>query len=252
MDLALITAPAIKAKYRFTIGSILVIALIGCGSAVAPIPTQPNAPTDGGIVAKVGKDIDKTDSRVAAAITVANESADKPTVVKAETAVALSYLPAPSLPDLLFARQRASTGTAEDYKSAIDAGRKLLAKVDSAWATMEADQREAARVSKLKDDRIASLVAEVEQVKRDGVRNYCLMAAGFCGLVALVLSLVGQYMRAGIAGLFALGCASTPFLLESDWFIPGIGGFVFLALILAGFHIFRKPPTPLCDVEKKG
>ena len=74
---------------------IALLALTGCKTS-CDLPKQPDVPTDGGIVNKVGNDLDKSDGRVAAAITVAQENADKPAVVKAETGVALSYLPVPS------------------------------------------------------------------------------------------------------------------------------------------------------------
>ena len=60
---------------------IALLALTGCKTS-CDLPKQPDAPTDGGIVNKVGNDLDKSDGRVAAAITVAQENADKPAVVK--------------------------------------------------------------------------------------------------------------------------------------------------------------------------
>jgi hypothetical protein len=218
---------------------VIALALVGC-STTADIPTQPLAPTDGGIVNKVGSEIDKSDSRLAAAITVASESADKPAVVKAETKVALAYLPPPSPGDLAFARQRAAAADPAAYKAAEDAGRRLLAKIDASWASMEADQKEAARVAKLKDDRIAALVKEVEAAKKDGVVRSAMIGAGFCVLIALGLSLVGQYLRAAVAGLFGLGCASIPFLLETVWFLPSLGGLILAGAVVGGLIAYRK------------
>jgi len=229
---------------------VLCLLLVGCATT-ADLPPQPVAPTDGGVVAKVGSEIDKADSRVAAAITVANESADKPAVVKAETKVALAFLPPPSPGDLAFARQRAASADAAAYKAAEDAGRRLLAKIDASWATMEADQKEAQRVAKLKDDRIAELVKEVEAAKKDGVVRSAMIGAGFCVLIALGLSLVGQYLRAAIAGLFGLGCAAVPFLLETPWFLPSLGGIILAGGIAAAVIAFRKS-RPLPDVPPQG
>lgn len=241
----------IKAKIgsdRFAMGSILVIALValvGCPSVPDPIPAQPNAPTDSGVVDKVGKEIDKADSRLAAAVVVARENAERPAIVRAETGVALSYLPAPSEGDIAFARQRANKADPAEYKRAEDAGRRLLAAIDSTWAKMEADQREAKRISALKDSRIADLVKEVEAVKKDGLRNSSMVGAGFCVLIALGLSLVGQYLRAAVVGLFALGCASVPFLLDTPWFIPTLGAVIFSGIILGGIIAYRKSrPVP--------
>jgi hypothetical protein len=233
---------------RFTIGSILVFALValtGCPTARDPIPDQPVSPTDSGIVDKVGKEIDKSDSRLAAAVTVARENAERPAVVRAETGVALSYLPAPTEADVAFARQRATKADPAEYKRAEDAGRRLLAAIDLTWSKMEANQREALRISSLKDTRIADLTKEVEAVKKDGLRNSSMVGAGFCVLIALGLALVGQYIKAAVAGLFALLCSSVPFLLDTPWFLPILAGVIFSGLIVGGVAAFRKSrPVP--------
>mgnify|MGYP003345208515 CR=1 FL=1 len=76
---------------------LLVIALL----ALTGCPTVPDTQgtgtpsTDPADLSKLGTQIDKSDQRIAAAVTVARENADKPEVVKAETGVALSYLPKP-------------------------------------------------------------------------------------------------------------------------------------------------------------
>lgn len=232
-------------------GSILVfglVALTGCPSVPDPIPAQPVSPTDAGVVDRVGKEIDKSDSRLAAAVVVARENADRPLVVKAETGVALSYLPAPSEADIAFARQRANKADPAEYKRAEDAGRRLLASIDATWAKMEANQREAVRISALKDARIADLVKEVEAVKKEGLRNATMVGAGFCVLIALGLALVGQYLRAGVAMIFAVLCSSIPALLDTPWFIPALGGTIFLAIAVGAVVAYRKsrpvvPPT---------
>jgi hypothetical protein len=94
---------------------LLSLVLAGCSSKPQALPVQPDAPTSANIVDKVGKELDKIDGRVAAAVTVAKENADKPEVVKAETGVALSYLPKPSEGDIAFARQRAAVPEAEGF-----------------------------------------------------------------------------------------------------------------------------------------
>jgi len=243
---------AIKAKSgldRFTIGSILVatiIALSGC-SSTPEIPQQPDAPTDGGIVNKVGNDLDKSDGRVAAAVTVARENADKPTVVKAETGVALSYLPKPSDGDVAFARQRAaSSPDSAAYKAAEDAGRKLLAKINDDWAKMEAQQKEAARVSALKDAKIKELEAKILEVESEARKNlYTLAAIGLMVIGGLAMAF-GRYMAG--AGLLATGLfiGAVPFLFGTVWFIPSVGGMVIIGIIVAYVHFFRKPNVPPC------
>lgn len=80
----------------------LVISLLmaGCATSLDPLPKQPDAPTSESIVAAVGKQWDTADAKVSAAISIAKENADKPEVVRSETAVALSFLPSPMLANL--------------------------------------------------------------------------------------------------------------------------------------------------------
>jgi hypothetical protein len=233
---------------RFTIGSILVvtiIALYGCSSP-PDIPKQPDAPTDGGIVNKVGNDLDKSDGRVAAAVTVARENSDKPTVVKAETGVALSYLPKPSEGDVAFARQRAAKGDPTEYKAAEEYGKKLLAKINEDWSKMEAQQKEAARVSALKDSKIKELEVKILEVESEARKNlYTLAAIGLMVIGGLAMAF-GRYMAG--AGLLATGLfiGAVPFLFGTVWFIPSVGGMVIVGVIVAYVHFFRKPNVAPC------
>jgi len=174
----------------------------------------------------VGSQIDKSDSHVAAAVTVARENADKPEVVKAETSVALSYLPRPSDESVALARQRASRADQKDYASAVAFGQKLLAQIDSNWAKMEADQKEAARVSKLKDDRIADLMNEMDRVKQDAAANiWTMTGSGLVVVGGLVCAFVG--VRAGapiiLCGAFA---GALPFFFGSPYFSIVAGSFL--------------------------
>ena len=199
---------------------LLLVALAGCASwSKPPVPKQPEAPTDGGVMSKVGKDLDKVDGRVAAAVTVAKENADKPEVVKAETGVALSYLPAPSEGDVAFARQRAAKADQKAYKDAEEYGKQLLKKINADWSKMEADQKEAKRVSDLKDRRIEELVAEVERVKKEASKSiWTLLGAGLFAVGALTSVFLGP--RLGIplllCGAFAGG---VPYIIDSPYFL---------------------------------
>lgn len=202
--------------------SLLVISLLmaaGCSTSSRPeLPEQPNAPTNPDIVASVGKDWDKIDGRVAAAVKVARENKDKPAVVEAETGVALSYLPNPSEGDVAFARQRAAKADQKDYAEAVAYGKKLLAKIDADWAKVQADQKEASRISKLKDDRIAALTAEVEQVKKDAAKNiWTITGAALAVIGAIATALTGP--KVGIplilCGAF---CGAVPFIIDSEYF----------------------------------
>jgi hypothetical protein len=147
--------------------SLLVIALCltGCSTSPEPLPKQPDAPTKESVVTTLGKDLDKTDHRVGAALVVIERNATSPKVVVAESRLAQSYLPAPPEADVAFALARASKGDtpagALDYKKQMEFGRKLATAVTLAWEKLEADQKESLRVSQLKDARIKELTAEV-------------------------------------------------------------------------------------------
>mgnify|MGYP006280813413 CR=1 FL=1 len=225
---------------------IALLALTGCKTS-CDLPKQPDAPTDGGIVNKVGNDLDKSDGRVAAAITVAQENADKPAVVKAETGVALSYLPVPSEGDVAFARQRASKADPSEYAKANEYGKRLLASINASWARMEADQKEALRVSALKDAKIKELEAKILQVESDARKNlYTLAAIGLMVIGGLAMAF-GRYMAG--AGLLATGLfiGSVPYLFGTIWFIPSVGAITLIGIIVAYVHFFRKPNVPDTD-----
>ena len=198
---------------------VLLLLLAGCSHTEKPLPKQPEAPTDGGVMTKVGADLDKVDGRVAAAVTVARENADKAAVVKAETGVALSYLPIPSEAEVAYARQRAAKADAKAYAEAEAYGKKLLASIDAQWAKMEADQKEAKRVSDLKDARIAELAVEIERVKKDqAAQTWTWVGALLAVAGALALAFLGP--KAGISLLLGGAfCGAVPFIIDSPAFI---------------------------------
>jgi hypothetical protein len=209
------------------------LALVGCKSAPKqePIPVQPPAPTKESSVTTLGKDLDKTDHRVASALVAIERNADKPKVVVAESRLAQSYLPSPPEGDVAFALARAAKGSEIDYKKQMEFGRKLATAVNVAWERVEADQREAKRVSDLKDTRIKELTAEIERIKQESAFEIwtvtgaalvvigglacafasikigipILMAGAFAGAVPHIIS--SQYFE-WIAGSVLLACAS--------------------------------------------
>jgi hypothetical protein len=199
--------------------------------------------------AKVGDQIDKADQRVAAAVTVARENADKPEVVKAETSVALSFLPAPSPDSLAYVRARVARANPEEYKRVEEAGRKLLAVIDSNWAKAEQDAAKNKAALDNANKQITALKAEVEQVRTEGVRNAFAVAAGICFLAALAMALLGQYLRAGAAFIIGSAIGALPFLFNSPYFLPSVGAFVLLAVALLWLHL-RKRPCP--DAAQEG
>lgn len=230
---------------------ILLLALAGCSSwSKPPVPKQPDAPTDGGIVSTVGTQLDKVDGRVAAAVTVARENKDKPAVVEAETGVALSYLPVPSDADVAYARQRASRNDQKAYKDAEAYGKKLQAEVEAGWKKMEETQREAKRVSDLKDRRIEELAAEIERVKKEASKSvWTLLGAGLFAVGALTSVFLGP--RLGIplllCGAFAGG---VPYIIDSPYFLWVAIGTAAIAAGLGLWWVWDKvrdavnKPTP--------
>ena len=202
---------------------IAVLALTGCslfrkGDALPPLPVQPPAPTKPDNVTTLGKDLDKTDHRVGAALVAIERNADRPKVVVAESRLAQSYLPAPPLADIAFAEARAAKADPIDYAKQMAYGRTLATAVNKAWERLEADQSEAKRVSDLKDARIKELTAEVEAVRKEGSRNLWSMA-GVAVAVAGALAFAFTGPRIGLP-LLACGAAmgAFPFVVESPHF----------------------------------
>ena len=202
---------------------IAVLALTGCslfrkGDAVPPLPVQPPAPTKPDAVATLGKDLDKTDHRVGAALVAIERNAASPKVVVAESRLAQSYLPSPPEADVAFAVARATKADPVDYAKQMEFGRKLATAVNKAWEKLEADQKEAARVSQLKDARIVELTKEVERVKKDmSSQTWTLVGAGLAVCGALCLAFLGP--RIGLPLLLCGAfCGSVPFIIDSPWF----------------------------------
>lgn len=218
--------------------AICVSLLAGCSSRPAPLPKQPNAPTSEGIVQTVGKQWDIADAKVAASVAIARENAEKPEVVRSETSVALSYLPAPSDAELALARQRAAKADQKDYAEAIAYGKKLLAQIDANWAKVEADNREALRVSQLKDARIAELTAEVERVKREASANlWTLAGVGIAVVGAIATAFVGP--KVGIPLLLSgAAIGAFPFVVDSEYFSYIAGGSLVLASALGIWYLW--------------
>jgi hypothetical protein len=211
--------------------AIAVLALAGCKSkpADAPLPVQPPAPTKPDAVQTLGKDLDKTDHRVGAALVAIEKNADKPKVVVAESRLAQSYLPPPPEADVAFAVARATKADPIDYAKQMEFGRKLATAVNKAWEKLEADQKEAARVSGLKDARIVELTKEVERVKKDAsAQTWTLVGAGLAVTGALCLAFLGP--RIGLPLLLCGAfCGSVPFIIDSPWFEYAAGATIVIS-----------------------
>ena len=201
---------------------IAALALTGCSvfrKPAEPLPVQPPAPTKESVVTSLGKDLDKTDHRVASALVAIERNADKPKVVVAESRLAQSYLPAPPEADVAFAIARATKADPIDYAKQMEFGRKLATAVNKAWEKLETDQAEAFRVSQLKDKRIEELTQEVARVKKDASNNvWTLTGAGLAVIGALTTAFMGP--RIGIPLLLCGAfCGSVPFIIDSPWFL---------------------------------
>jgi len=199
---------------------IALVALAGCKSkpSETPLPKQPDAPTKPDVVQTLGKDLDKTDHRVASALVAIERNADKPKVVVAESRLAQSYLPQPPEQDVQFAMARATKADPVDYAKQMAFGRQLATSVTKAWEKLETQQAEALRVSQLKDARIVELTNEVEAVRKEASRNiWTLAGAGLAVLGAVTTAFAGP--RIGLP-LLACGAAmgAFPFVVESPHF----------------------------------
>jgi len=224
------------------------LALVAC----TPAQDTTGTGTPTADLGTLGTQIDKADQRVAAAVTIARENADKPDVVKAETGVALAYLPKPDAQTLDYVRNRVTRANPEEYKRAEDAGRKLLAVIDANFAKAEADAQKNKAALDNANKQITALKAEVEQVRTEGVRNAFAVAAGICFLAALAMALLGQYLRAGAAFLIGGAIGSLPFVFNSPYFLPAVGLLVVVGLAF-GWLQFRKPPCPdAAQEDQKG
>ena len=217
---------------------LLVISLLMAGCATSPkaLPEQPLGPTSPSVVATVSKQWDQADAKVSAAISIAKENADKPAVVRSETAVALSFLPPPEAGELAIARARAANpADRKTYDQAEAYGKRLLAQIDTSWLKVQTDTFEALRVSQLKDARIVELTKAVDQAKKDAAANMWTLA----GIAVAVLGAAAMVFTGPRIGgtLLASGAAigAFPFVVDSPYFTYIAGGTLALA---AGLGIY--------------
>ena len=224
---------------------IALAALTGCSllrksPTDVPLPKQPDAPTTPSVVQTLGKDLDKTDHRVASALVAIERNADKPKVVVAESRLAQSYLPAPPEADVAFSMARAAKADPVDYARQMAFGRQLATAVTKAWEKLEADQAEAKRVSGLKDARIVELQAEIERVKADASKNiWSLLGAGLFACGALTTAFLGPRLGVPLLACAALA-GSVPFIYDSPAFMWVAIGTAAIASGLCLWWLFDK------------
>jgi len=201
------------------------LALAGCSSET--LPKQPEAPTEGSAIKQVGQDVEARSNKVAAAVTVVKENADKPHIVQAEAGVALGFLHAPSPGELAIARMRVTGNDPKSYQSAAEEGEKLVAKINSDLAKALSDQAEAKKVSDLKDARIAEL--ERQLADSDG-RLWTIAGIGLVVIGGLIWWFLKDAKGAMTIAGVGLMCGAYPRVMDSPWFMwIAIGSLAFCA-----------------------
>ena len=215
---------------------LLVIALLLAGCATTPPVPEPVP--EQGTLDVVGKKEDKLESRTSAAVAVAKANAEKPEVVRSELSVAEAGLPPPSAADLLFAQARAAKADPKAYEVSVANAAKAKADIDAMWHKLESEQKANAEIMSKMVGEIDTLKKQVDEAKKEGQRNlYAMVAAGMMVLGGFAIAF-GRVMIG--AGLLVSGVCigAVPFLLDSAWFLPSVGGVFFLGLLLAGWHIY--------------
>ena len=216
---------------------ILVITLLLAGCATTPAPTPEPVPAQGTLDV-VGKKEDKLESRTAAAVSVAKAHADKPEVVRAELTVAEAGLPRPSPEDLAYAVARAAKNDPNAYAANVANAAAARADINAMWLKLEAEQKQNAEVMSKMVGEIDTLKKQVDEAKKEGQRNlYAMVAAGMMVLGGFAIAF-GRVMIG--AGLLVSGVCigAVPFLLDSPWFLPSVGGLFLVGLLLGGWHLY--------------
>ena len=219
---------------------LLLVLLAGC-STLPPVDPDPTPGKD--TLTNVGEKLDKADSRVSAAITVAKEIIPTtPAVAIKELDVALSYLPVPSEGDVAFARQRATLNDDKSYKVAIAYGNKLQADLVTMWTKMEYQQSKSEAEIKVLKDTIKTKDAEIQKAKDDIVTWGLVVLGGIAALASIAFAWTKQFTGAGAAGAVAVFAFAYPSLIDTQWFLPSLGGLILVGL-LAGFALWRRSNT---------
>lgn len=233
---------------------ILVISLLLAGCATTPPVPEP-VPQEGTLDV-VGKKEDKLESRTSAAVAVAKANADQPAIVRSELSVAEAGLPPPSAADLAYAQARALKADPKAYESSIANAAKAKADIDAMWSKMEAEQKANAEVMSKMTGQIDTLKQQVDEAKREGQRNlYAMVAAGMMVLGGFAIAF-GRVMIG--AGLLVSGVCigAVPFLLDSAWFLPSVGGVFLLGLLIGGWHLYsghlKKDHAPQEEDKNQG
>jgi len=216
----------------------LVISLLLAGCATTPAPTPDPVPAQGTLDV-VGKKEDKLESRTAAAVSVAKTNADQPAIVRAELTVAEAGLPKPSAEDLAYAQARALKADPKAYEANVANAAAARADINAMWLKLEAEQKQNAEAMSKMVGEIDTLKKQVDEAKKEGQRNlYTLVAAGMMVLGGLAVAFGRVMIGAGLL-LSGICIGAVPYLLDSAWFLPSVGGLFLLGLIVGGWHVYR-------------
>jgi hypothetical protein len=146
-----------------------------------------------------------------------------------------------------FAVARATKADPIDYARQMEFGRKLATAVNKAWEKLEADQKEAARVSQLKDARIVELTKEVERVKAEASKNiWSLLGAGLFAVGALTTAFLGPRLGVPLLACAALA-GSVPFIYDSPAFMYVAIGTAAIASGLSLWWLYDKVSDAVQD-----
>lgn len=210
------------------------------------VVTQSASPAD---MSKLGDKIDKSDSRVAAAVTVAVENAYKPDVVAAEGNLALSYLPRPSEGDLAFARQRGAAKDPKAYLEQSKFAKEFLAQLDKEWKEAQDKAKKNADDLTAALTRINELNAEIVKVHKEAEVNlrkaeaeasknvWTLSGVALVALGAVVSAFLG-FRTGGVILVCGAFCGSMPYIYGSEYFGWTVGATLAIASGLGLWRLF--------------
>lgn len=194
-----------------------VLTLSGCLWSSKP-SKAPDAPASQSNLASLNESLTTSASKVAAAVTVASENAEKPSIVRSEASVALAHLPTPSDGDLAIARQRVAAKDPKVYEAAITAAKAALAATQSQLAKVEKDRKEVQDQLAALRRRNAELEKDLTTARADGRRDvWTIVGAVLAIAAAFATYFAGWRVAAGIAAAAAL-CGAIPTIIESKWF----------------------------------
>lgn len=217
------------------------LALTACWCS--KVERLPEPPSDKGMAAseaKLDHLTDKRDSRVAAAITVAN-GASTEDKVKAELSVAEAMLPSPTAADIAFAKERIAKGDTAFYAEQVAVSRRLAADIVEANRRYEDEKaRKTAEYNAALKEREMALAAEQEARQADKW-TYAGIGLTAIGLLGLFLSPL-KLASAGVA-LTGLVVGAFPMLSKQPWFLPAVLGAVAVAGTIA-IVLNRRKPSP--------